>query len=224
MKVTLTIPEDASLKPAELPVYVAAKMYEDGILSAGQAAEMAGLSKRAFIEIMGKYGVSVFSTSVNDLLNDIENAWYCSYYRHQLFDCFFKTWFIFIIHALYSEVIITEEIALEFDFQLPQWIKVVSVKNHNYQKILETILDRGESSAIALGLEYTNPLLIIDDLKARKEALKMGFKITGTLGLLVKAREKGIIEKLKPQLEKLQSAGFRISDKIITEMLKQVKE
>jgi len=74
MKVTLTIPEDASLKPAELPIYLAAKMYEDGILSAGQAAEMAGLSKPAFIEIMGKYGVSVFSTSVDDLLNDIKNA------------------------------------------------------------------------------------------------------------------------------------------------------
>ena len=39
---------------------LAAKLYERGILSAGQAAEVAGLSKRAFIELLGKYGVSVF--------------------------------------------------------------------------------------------------------------------------------------------------------------------
>lgn len=39
---------------------LAAKLYERGILSAGQAAEMVGLSKRAFVELLGKYGVSVF--------------------------------------------------------------------------------------------------------------------------------------------------------------------
>lgn len=49
-------------------------MYEDGLLSAGQAAALAGVSKRTFIELMGKYGVSVFSTSVDDLLNDVNNA------------------------------------------------------------------------------------------------------------------------------------------------------
>jgi predicted HTH domain antitoxin len=49
-------------------------MYEDGLLSAGQASEMAGVSKRTFIELMGKYGVSVFSSSLDDLQNDMNNA------------------------------------------------------------------------------------------------------------------------------------------------------
>jgi predicted HTH domain antitoxin len=53
---------------------IASKLYEDAILSVGQAAEMVGLSKRAFIEMLGKYGVSVFSTSVSDLHIDISNA------------------------------------------------------------------------------------------------------------------------------------------------------
>ena len=72
--VTLNIPEDVNLKAMDISMYVASKMYEDGILSAGQASKMVGLSKRSFIELMGKYGVSVFSTSVDDLLNDIKNA------------------------------------------------------------------------------------------------------------------------------------------------------
>jgi hypothetical protein len=46
----------------------------EGTLSSGQAAELAGLSKRSFIEMLGKYGVSVFSTSVEDLESDIANA------------------------------------------------------------------------------------------------------------------------------------------------------
>jgi predicted HTH domain antitoxin len=53
---------------------VAAKLYEDAILSSGQAAQIVGLSKRAFIEMLGKYGVSVFSTSISDLHSDIANA------------------------------------------------------------------------------------------------------------------------------------------------------
>ncbi len=74
MKVTLTMPESIQSKTFDLALYVASKMYEDGLLSAGQASEMAGVSKRTFIELMGKYGVSVFSTSVDDLRSDINNA------------------------------------------------------------------------------------------------------------------------------------------------------
>ncbi|HRW64001.1 MAG TPA: UPF0175 family protein [Bacteroidales bacterium] len=73
-KIILNIPENINVKTFDLSVYVASKMYEDGLVSAGQASEMAGLSKRAFIELLGKYGVSIFSQSVEDLDKDIANA------------------------------------------------------------------------------------------------------------------------------------------------------
>lgn len=73
-KVILNIPENINLKTFDFSVYVASKMYEDGLVSAGQASEMVGISKRAFIEILGKYGVSLFSQSVEDLDKDIANA------------------------------------------------------------------------------------------------------------------------------------------------------
>lgn len=58
----------------DFSMMVAAKLYEDKKLSSGQAAEMVGLSKRAFIEVLGKYGVSLFSNSISDLHSDISNA------------------------------------------------------------------------------------------------------------------------------------------------------
>ena len=72
--IQLNIPDNVDLKDYDLSMIVAAKLYEDAIISAGQAVEIVGLSKRAFIEILGKYGVSVFSTSITDLQSDIANA------------------------------------------------------------------------------------------------------------------------------------------------------
>ena len=68
------IPDDVDLKDYDFSMILAAKLYEDKKLSSGQAAAMVGLSKRAFIEILGKYGVSLFSNSVADFRLDIANA------------------------------------------------------------------------------------------------------------------------------------------------------
>lgn len=74
MKVELEIPESLDMKSFDLSIYLAAKLYGDGILSSGQAADMVGLSKRTFIELLGKFGVSIFSESVEDLKSDLANA------------------------------------------------------------------------------------------------------------------------------------------------------
>jgi predicted HTH domain antitoxin len=72
--IQLNIPDSVDLKEYDFSMIIASKLYEDAKLTAGQAAEIAGLSKRAFLEILGNYGVSVFSTSVDDLYLDIANA------------------------------------------------------------------------------------------------------------------------------------------------------
>jgi len=53
---------------------LAGKLYEQGRITLGQAAELVGLTKRSFIEVIGKYGFSVMSDSIEDLHSDIENA------------------------------------------------------------------------------------------------------------------------------------------------------
>lgn len=72
--IQINIPENVDLKDFDFSMMLAAKLYEEGKLSSGQAAEMTGLSKRTFIELLGLYGVSVFSDSVSELHSDIANA------------------------------------------------------------------------------------------------------------------------------------------------------
>ncbi len=72
--IQLNIPSNIEISAYELSMSLATKLYEDAKLSAGQAAQIVGLSKRAFIEVMGKFGVSVFSKEIIDLQNDIRNA------------------------------------------------------------------------------------------------------------------------------------------------------
>jgi len=72
--IQLNVPDCLDLRDYDLSMLIAAKLYEEAKVSAGQAAEIAGLSKRSFIELLGRYGVSVFSTSISDLKSDIVNA------------------------------------------------------------------------------------------------------------------------------------------------------
>lgn len=124
-----------------------------------------------------------------------------------------------LLNKLFGQVIVTDEIKNEFDKELPEWVIVKNPINKNYQKILEASLDKGEASAIALAIEQTNSLLIIDDLKGRKYAEKLGIKITGTLGILVDAKLNGFITSVKPLLMKLKSTDFRITNELEKRLL-----
>ncbi len=70
--VSVNIPEEMS--ELEIKIILAGGLYKREKLTLGQAANLAGLTKGTFIESMGQYGFSVFGDSVEDLLNDIENA------------------------------------------------------------------------------------------------------------------------------------------------------
>ncbi len=72
--VTLKLPDTVDLDDKDIAMLVASVLYEKGKLSLGQAAEMAGLSKRTFAELLGKYGVSLFNYPPSDLSRDVKNA------------------------------------------------------------------------------------------------------------------------------------------------------
>ena len=71
---TLTLQIPDNLDEREAKILFAAKLYEKGSLSLGQAAELAGFTKRAFMELLGSYEVSVFNYSETELEKDILNA------------------------------------------------------------------------------------------------------------------------------------------------------
>lgn len=72
--VTLNLPDSLEMDSKEVAMLVAARLYDQGKLSLGQAAEMVGLSKRTFAELLGKYNVSIFNYPASDLSADVANA------------------------------------------------------------------------------------------------------------------------------------------------------
>ncbi len=72
--VTLNIPDDVDVNSNEIAMMVAAKLYEKGKLSLGEAAELVGLTKRTFAELLSRYDVSIFNYPASDLARDIANA------------------------------------------------------------------------------------------------------------------------------------------------------
>ncbi|MGM0411159.1 MAG: UPF0175 family protein [Bacillota bacterium] len=72
--ISLKVPDFFDLNERETKMLIASKLYEQGKLSLGEGAEVAGVSKRTFIELLGNYNVSVFNYTVNELKDDIENA------------------------------------------------------------------------------------------------------------------------------------------------------
>ncbi|TGM71711.1 DUF3368 domain-containing protein [Leptospira meyeri] len=125
-----------------------------------------------------------------------------------------------ILKSLYNSIIITDTVKTEFGENIPDFIKVKNPKQEFSVKSLEQILDSGEASTIALALESKNSLVILDDLKARKIAKNLGLKITGTLGILAKAKTLGIIEDLEKQIDELQKKGIWISESVLSEIRK----
>ena len=71
---SLELPDFVDVDNLEAKTILAAQLYKQGKLSLGQAAEVAALSKRAFAEILGRYGVSLFGTDPSELKEDLKNA------------------------------------------------------------------------------------------------------------------------------------------------------
>ena len=72
--IQLNIPDTLDLEDREAKILLASRLFEKGKLTLGQAAEFVGLSKRAFMELLGDYDVSIFNYPVSELDNDIKNA------------------------------------------------------------------------------------------------------------------------------------------------------
>ena len=71
---TLTVPDTLATDNRQVAMMMAGRWYEEGKLSLGQAAEVAGLTKRSFAELLGDYGFSLFNFPVADLSGDVANA------------------------------------------------------------------------------------------------------------------------------------------------------
>ncbi len=89
---------------------------------------------------------------------------------------------------------------------------------------LSIVLGRGEAEAITLARLHADSLLLLDDHQARRAAEALGLPITGTAGILVRAKKEGMVETVGPLLHKMREQGYFLSDAVIQYACRQVKE
>jgi predicted nucleic acid-binding protein len=100
-----------------------------------------------------------------------------------------------------------------------EWLQEKSCSQNNLVSLAEQSVDRGEAEVIALALELETKDVVLDDLDARRFARRNGLEPVGTLGLMLAAKRNGLIETIKPEVERLEQAGFRATDALVREVL-----
>ena len=103
------------------------------------------------------------------------------------------------------------------------WIKTVRIQDRIIT-ILRHEIDHGEAEAIALALEKKAALLLLDDAEAREKARLYNIAVTGTIGILLRARREMLIPSLRETLQDLMATGFWLHDRLAARLLAEVGE
>ncbi len=124
--------------------------------------------------------------------------------------------------ALLDPIFAPPAVNLEFGSQ-PAWMNVQPPSDVGMVAALRLLVDPGESEAIVLAYEK-GLRIILNDRKAREVAQRLGVPVTGTVGLLIKAKQEGVIAAVRPLLDALDANHFRISDALRAEALRLADE
>jgi len=111
------------------------------------------------------------------------------------------------------------------EVQTLSWITVCDVQDLERVRALRSILDLGEAEAIALALELSAELVLLDERPGRRLAQQLGLSVTGVLGVLLEAKAKQLIDEIKPLMEQLVSdMNFRIGQPLYQGVLELADE
>ena len=116
-----------------------------------------------------------------------------------------------ILPAFFGVVLIPPAVAQEaISVNLESWMEIRPLQNDIPAVVRRADLGLGETEAISLAIEIKASRLIIDDSKARRLATSLGLSITGTTGLLLAAKQKGLIPSVRAPLDELLIFNFRL--------------
>ena len=128
-----------------------------------------------------------------------------------------------ILPQVFLVVFAPEAVGSEFGIR-PSWLTVQAVENTEFVKVLHNQMHIGEAEAIALAMELEDVVIILDEKKARAAAKKIGLEVTGTVGMLLRGKKRGVISEVKPLLRELQAKGFRLTEALIMDALQLAGE
>lgn len=134
-----------------------------------------------------------------------------------------------LLPQLFERIIIAEGVyreIVEYDhkgadlIRETDWIDVTKVKDRLAVEVLLDELDIGESETIVLSREVSADIVLMDERKGRRKVRQLGFNLSGTVGVLLRAKEKGLIDLLKPELDALHQQSFYISESLREDALR----
>lgn len=109
--------------------------------------------------------------------------------------------------------------------RMASWIKTLPISNRALVQVLRQDLDTGEAEAIVLASETGAKVLIMDERLGRETAQHLGLPCVGLIGVLIAAKRRGLIPKIKPHLDSLRNvAGFRIDETLYQRVLQDQDE
>lgn len=138
-----------------------------------------------------------------------------------------------LLRELFDDVIIPRAVAIEIEFLdsnrnillQNQWIRIVELSDRKLLDDLTDELDPGEAEAIALAIQLGADAVLIDETLGRAEAVRRGLDVTGVVGILIRAKRKELIPRVKPEIDRLVTeAGFWLDPKFIENTLRTIDE
>lgn len=133
---------------------------------------------------------------------------------------------VIVPRAVYDEVVVRGA-GLPGSAELANatWVQVRGEVREDalFRGLVET-LDAGEAAALALAVQVSADLVLLDDLRGRKTARRLGLKVRGSLGVLVEAKRAGLIGSVAPLLDALAMQGIWFSDEVRRRALSEAGE
>lgn len=136
-----------------------------------------------------------------------------------------------LMPAQFEEVFVPAQVALELDMgrmlradtRAPRqfsWVRLAEVGQRQIENLPPNRLGPGERSVIAYARDHGHCVAGLDDRLARLLAKELGLEVTGVVGILLKGKRAGLISQVRPLLDQLQQAGFRLQDDVYSEALR----
>lgn len=143
-----------------------------------------------------------------------------------------------LLHDQFGEILIPNAVLEELRIQedLPgsqamrealkeEWLRIQEVSDQSLVRVLQRELDNGEAAAITLAVQVKAEWILLDEKEGRKIAKSLGLKVTGILGILLRARHEGRLPSMQKVMDQLRDrAGFRIGAELYADLMRKSGE